>query len=172
MVADPMRGPSRRAGVPGVRMRGACALYLRINFLWSHGAGSRKAGIVAGVMVAPRPRRVRGRYAIWPRGSRYSPRRGAAANKEKAAQARQGKGRGKALQKPSPNPLPKKILYKIPFVRLLAGCPPRRLGPGLSTCSPEKIRAALHRAPPLVPCVGSLGVWAFSLSHLPISLGV
>lgn len=44
MVAGPMRGPSRCDGLPGVRMRGARALYLRMFFFeWSHGAGTRKA---------------------------------------------------------------------------------------------------------------------------------
>lgn len=84
------------------------------KFRGSHGAGSRKAGMFAGVMVAPRPRIVRGRYAIWPRGSKYSPRRVAAANKEKAAQARRGKGRVKSSIYTTPNPLQKDFVQN-PF---------------------------------------------------------
>lgn len=94
------------------------------KFRWSHGAGSRKAGMFAGVMVAPRPRRVRGRHAIWPRGSRYSPRRGAAANKKMGAQALRVKDGLKAQFTPPPTPS-KKILYKI-FLGVVAGeCTPR-----------------------------------------------
>ena len=146
---------------------------LTYKFLeWSHGAGSRKAGIYAGVMVATRPRRVRGRHAIWPRGSRYSPRRGAAANKKMGAQALRVKYGLKAQFTPPPTPS-KKDLYKIRF-GVVAGerHPPQYFGPGLSACAPEEIRTALYRAPPCGPCVGSVGVRAFSFSRLPQSLGV
>lgn len=91
------------------------------KFRGSHGAGSRKAGMFAGVMVAPRPRRVRGRYAIWPRGSKCSPRRGAAANKKKGARALRVKDGLKAQFTPPPTPS-KKILYKIRFGVVAGEC--------------------------------------------------
>lgn len=126
----------------------------------------------AGVMVAPRPRKVRGRNAIWPRGSKYSPRREAAANKKMGAQALRVKDGFKAQFTPPPTPS-KKILYKIRFGVVAGEChPPQYFGPGLSACAPEEIRTALYRAPPCGPCVGSVGVRAFSFSRLPQSLGV
>lgn len=173
MVAGPMRGPSRSRRVPrrpdARRLR---ALLTYVFFGESHGAGSRKAGTFAGFMVAPRPRLVRGRHAIWPRGSKYSPRRGAAANKKMGARALQVKDGLKAQFTPPPTPS-KKILYKIRFGVVAGEChPPQYFGPGLATCSPEKVRAVLYRAPPCGPCVGSVGVRAFSFSRLPQSLGV
>lgn len=69
-------------------------------------------------MVAPRPRRVRGLDAIWPRGSKYSPRREKAANKEKAAQARQVKDGEKIFKNHPPTPFQKRFYTKS----LLDGC--------------------------------------------------
>lgn len=85
-----------------------------------------QSSIFAGVMVAPRPRTVRGLDASWPRGSRYSPRRGKAANKEKAAQALRGKGPGMFANVQAPQP-PGKIQGEL--IRLVgkAKAPPRDL---------------------------------------------
>ena len=81
-----------------------------------------QSSMFAGVMVAPRPRIVRGLNASWPRGSRYSPRRGKAANKEKARK-RAGKGPGMFANVQAPQP-PGKIQNE--FIRLVgkAKAPP------------------------------------------------
>lgn len=104
-----------------------------------------QSSMFAGVMVAPRPRTVRGLNVSWPRGSRYSPRRGKAANKEKAAQALRVKVRECSRMYRPPNP-PEKFKTNL-SVWLARLKPPRAISRLCSPhCSPEVIRATLSRA--------------------------
>lgn len=105
----------------------------------------------AGVMVAPRPRIVRGLNASWPRGSRCSPRRGKAANKEKAAQALRGKGPGMFASVQAPQP-PGKIQDE--FIRLVgkAKAPPRDLASVLAALFAGGKSGRRYRA----RCLGSV----------------
>lgn len=96
-----------------------------------------QSSMFAGVMVAPRPRIVRGLNASWPRGSRYSPRRGKAANKEKAAQALRVKVRECSQVYRPPNP-PEKFKTNL-SVWLARLKPPRAIWRLCSPhCSPEE----------------------------------
>lgn len=111
-----------------------------------------QSSIFAGVMVAPRPRTVRGLNAYWPRGSKYSPRRGKAANKEKGARALRVKVREYSQMYRPPNP-PEKFKKNL-SVWLARLKPPRVI---LRLCSPhcspeENPGDAIARAV-LGPCV-------------------
>lgn len=111
-----------------------------------------QSSIFAGVMVAPRPRTVRGLNASWPRGSRYSPRRGKAANKEKAAQALRVKVRECSRMYMPPNP-PEKFKKNL-SVWLARLKPPRAISRLCSPhCSPEENPGDAIARAVLGPCV-------------------
>ena len=120
---------------------------------------------------APSPKSSRPSCDLAPRVQVFPATRGGREQKNGSASA-PGKGRVKSSIYTTPSPL-QKDLYKIRF-GVVAGerHPPQYFGPGLSACAPEEIRTALYRAPPCGPCVGSVGVRAFSFSRLPQSLGV
>lgn len=126
MVADPMRGPL--TFTPGSPASG-CAALARFTYVCFFGMEPRgrdaPGSMFSSVMVAPRPRTVRGLNASWPRGSKYSPRREKAANKEKARK-RAGKGPGMFANVQAPQP-PGKIQNE--FIRLVgkAKAPPHDL---------------------------------------------
>lgn len=137
MVADPMRGPLTFA--PGSPASGCAALarFTYVCFLGMEPRGRDAPGsMFAGVIVASRPRRVRGLNESWPRGSKYSPRRGKAANKEKAAQALRVKVRECSRMYRPPNP-PEKFKTNL-SVWLARLKPPRTIWRLCSPhCSPE-----------------------------------